>query len=53
MVEHCSRHSISPSPTNGRGTNGGSIGDIMYVISPSKFVVVSSGAQRAILIFEQ
>ena len=25
----------------------------MYVISRSKFVVVSSGAQRAILIFEQ
>jgi hypothetical protein len=46
-------YSISSSPTNGRGTVSGSIGGIIYVISPSKFVVVSSGNQPAILIFEQ
>jgi len=49
-------YSISPSPTNGRGTIAGSIGGngILYVISTSKFVVVSmSDANPAILIFEQ
>jgi hypothetical protein len=46
-------YSISSSPANGRGTIGGSIEGIIYVISPSKFVVVSSGAQPSILIFER
>jgi hypothetical protein len=46
-------YSISSSPTNGRGTVSGGITGIVYVISSSKFVVVSSGAQPAILIFEQ
>jgi hypothetical protein len=51
-------YSISPSPTNGRGTmvvtsgSGGSA--IVYVISPSKFVVVSlSDPNPAVLMFEQ
>jgi len=47
-------YSISSSPTNGRGTVSGSIAGVIYVISPSKFVVVSSGgATPAILTFEQ
>jgi hypothetical protein len=47
-------YSISSSPTNGRGTMSGSIGGIIYVISPSKFVVMSSPSNSgsAILIFE-
>jgi hypothetical protein len=46
-------YSISSSPTNGRGTVSGGITGIIYVISPSKFVVVSSEAYPALLIFEQ
>ncbi len=45
-------YSISLSPTNGRGNVSGSMAGIVYVISPSKFVVVSSSTQPAILIFE-
>jgi len=49
-------YSISSPNVNGRGTwsgNDGSIG-IVYVISPSKFVVVSSGPYSpSLLIFEQ
>ena len=49
-------YSISSSPTNGRGTvadnNGGSW--IMYAVSTSKFVAVSSSDPNpAVLIFEQ
>lgn len=46
---------ISSSPTNGRGTIAGSIGGsgVVYVISPSKFVVVSlSDPNPAVLLFE-
>ena len=46
-------YSISSSPINGRGTIGGSLEGIIYVISPSKFVVVSSGTQPAISVFER
>lgn len=49
-------YSFSSSPTNGRGTIAGSIGStgVMYVISPSKFVVVSlSDPNPAVLVFEQ
>lgn len=49
-------YSVSSTPTNGRGTISGSIGGtgVMYVVSPSKFVVVSlSDANPAVLIFEQ
>jgi hypothetical protein len=48
-------YSISSSPTNGRGTITGNIGQngIVYVISRSKFVVVSFGNEPAILVFEQ
>lgn len=49
-------YSVSSSPTNGRGTiAGNSVGTgVMYVVSPSKFVVVSlSDANPAVLIFEQ
>ncbi len=49
-------YSVSYSPTNGRGTIAGSIGStgVMYVISPSKFVVVSLSDQHpAVLVFEQ
>ena len=46
-------YSISPSPTNGRGTIGGGIAGVIYALSASKFVVVSSSAQPAILIFEK
>jgi hypothetical protein len=49
-------YSISSSPTNGRGTMSGGIGGnaIVYVVSPSKFVVVSaSDLNPALLIFEQ
>jgi len=49
-------YSVSSFPTNGRGTIGGSIGGsgIVYVVSTSKFVVVSSSDPNpAVLIFEQ
>jgi hypothetical protein len=49
-------YSISASPTNGRGTVSGSIGGnaIVYVVSPSKFVVLSlSDPNPAVLIFER
>jgi hypothetical protein len=49
-------YSITSAPTNGRGPITGSIGGsgIMYLISPSKFVVVSlSDPNPAALIFEQ
>lgn len=47
-------YSISSSPTNGRGTIAGGIGGsgIVYVISPSKFVVFSStDPNPAVLLF--
>jgi hypothetical protein len=50
-------YSVFPSPTNGRGTMSvsGSVGNaIAYVVSPSKFVVLSlSDPNPAVLIFEQ
>lgn len=49
-------YSISSTPTNGRGSISGSIGGngIVYVISPSKFVLVSlSDPNPAVLLFEQ
>jgi hypothetical protein len=49
-------YSISASPTNGRGTVSGGIGGnaIVYVVSPSKFVVLSlSDPNPAVLIFER
>ena len=49
-------YSISAAPTNGRGTVSGGIGGngVVYVISPSKFLVMSmSDADAAILMFEQ
>jgi trimeric autotransporter adhesin len=51
-------YSVSPSPTNGRGTmtvTSGTGGNaVIYVISPSKFVGLSSNDPNpAILIFEQ
>jgi hypothetical protein len=46
-------YSISSSPTNGRGTIQGGITGVAYVISPSKFVVLSSGNSPAVLLFEQ
>jgi len=49
-------YSISPTPTNGRGTVAGGIGGngVLYVVSPSKFVVVSlSDPNPAALVFEQ
>jgi hypothetical protein len=48
-------YSISSTPTNGRGTFTGTIGGnaIVYVLSPTKFVLVSlSDANPAIAIFE-
>ncbi len=48
-------YTISSSPTNGRGTIAGNIGGsgIVYVVSTSKFVVVSLNDQNpAVLIFE-
>ena len=51
-------YSVSPSPTNGRGTmtvtssTGGNA--VIYVVSPSKFVAVSlNDPNPAVLIFEQ
>jgi hypothetical protein len=49
-------YSISSTPTNGRGTTTGAIAGtgVLYVVSPTKFVVVSlSDANPAVLIFEQ
>lgn len=50
-------YSVSPTPTNGRGMISGSLSGIMLVISPSKFVVVSTGGSTgsdiALLVFEQ
>jgi len=49
-------YSISSTPTNGRGTVAGGIGGngVLYVVSPSKFVVISlSDPNPAVLIFEQ
>jgi hypothetical protein len=48
-------YSISSFPTNGRGTIAGGIAGngVIYVVSPSKFVVVSSNDKNpAVLIFE-
>ncbi|HEV8075409.1 MAG TPA: hypothetical protein VGP66_06145 [Candidatus Acidoferrum sp.] len=51
-----STYSISSTPTNGRGTFTGSVGGssaIVYVVSPAKFVVVStSDPNPAVLVFE-
>ena len=47
---------VASTPTNGRGTIAGSVGGngIMYIVSPSKFVVVSlNDLNPAVLIFEQ
>jgi hypothetical protein len=49
-------YSISSTPTNGRGTVAGGIGGngVLYVISPSRFVVVSlNDTNPAVLVFEQ
>lgn len=49
-------YSVSSTPTNGRGSITGTIGGsgVLYVVSPSKFVVVSmSDHNPAVLIFEQ
>jgi hypothetical protein len=49
-------YSISASPTNGRGTIAGGIGGngVVYVVSPSKFVVLSlNDPNAAVLIFER
>jgi hypothetical protein len=56
-VSVSSTYSISSTPTNGRGTFTGSVGGtsaIVYVVSPTKFVVVStSDPNPAVLMFEQ
>jgi hypothetical protein len=49
-------YSISSTPTNGRGTTTGAIAGagVLYVVSPTKFVVVSTNDPNpAVLIFEQ
>src|SRR6266403_2186132 len=51
-------YSVSPSPTNGRGTmtvTSGTGGDaVIYMISPAKFVAVSlNDTNPAVLLFEQ
>lgn len=49
-------YSISATPTNGRGTMSGTIAGtgVLYVISPSKFVMVSlNDPTPAVLLFEQ
>lgn len=49
-------YSITPTPTNGRGTIAGNIGGkgVLYVVSPSRFVVISlSDPNPAVLLFEQ
>ncbi|HWO27867.1 MAG TPA: hypothetical protein VNO32_03625 [Candidatus Acidoferrum sp.] len=52
-----SSYSVSSTPTNGRGIFTGSVGGssaIVYVVSPTKFVAVStSDTNPAVLIFEQ
>ena len=52
-----STYSVSSTPVNGRGTFTGSVGGssaIVYVVSPTKFVVVSaSDSNPAVVIFEQ
>jgi len=52
-----SAYSISSTPTNGRGTFTGSVGGssaIVYVVSPTKFVVISTtDPNPAVLAFEQ
>ncbi len=56
-VSVSSAYSISSTPTNGRGTLTGSIGGssaIVYVVSPAKFVVISTtDPNPAVLAFEQ
>jgi hypothetical protein len=51
-----STYSVSSTPTNGRGTFTGSVGGssaVVYVVSPSKFVVVSTtDPNPAVLVFE-
>ncbi len=51
-----STYSISSAPTNGRGIFAGSVGGssaIVYVVSPAKFVAVStSDSNPALLVFE-
>jgi hypothetical protein len=49
-------YSISAAPADGRGTTSGRIGGtgVLYVVSPSKFVVLSlSDPNPAVLIFER
>lgn len=49
-------YSISSTPTNGRGALAGGIegNGVLYVVSPSKFVVISLSAPNpAVLVFEQ
>jgi hypothetical protein len=52
-----STYSISSTPTNGRGSFSGSVGGssaIVYVVSPTKFVLLStSDSNPALLVFEQ
>jgi hypothetical protein len=48
-------YTVSSTPTNGRGTIAGSVGGngVLYVVSTSKFVVVSLGdTNPAVLMFE-
>ena len=56
-VSVSSAYSISSTPTNGRGTFTGSVGGssaIVYVVSPTKFVVISTtDPNPAVLAFEQ
>jgi hypothetical protein len=51
-----STYSISSTPTNGRGSFSGGVGGssaIVYVVSPAKFVMVStSDSNPALLVFE-
>jgi hypothetical protein len=39
--------------TNGRGSTSGDFPGVIYVVSPSKFIVLSAGNGPALLIFEQ
>ena len=56
-VSVSSAYSISSTPTNGRGIFTGSVGGssaIVYVVSPTKFVVISTADPNpAVLAFEQ